>query len=318
MKSPLATAGLLLVLLAAIGVVVWGSQLAQRRAEAERTFTFPDTAGIVAITLVEKHADTTFRRVDVLRRAQGWTIADTLEAFVQPVQTLLQTLVLQTVRAPVAPSAVRNVLKFLKDHRVEVTLRWKGGREETFYVGGPTPDQRASYMLRPGSNQPYEVFIPGFEGYVTSRYYPDLSVWQPNTVFAAKAADLRAVQVDFYGEPGESWRLERSLPGGPWRLATEEPLDSAKAADYLLAYTGPFYADELANPDSLSGLEPLAEVRLLLWSEKAYHFTVYPHSSSSIHYYLKLHHSPYFSYVIGRYTLDRLLYRRREFLARPS
>lgn len=318
MRSSLATAGLLLVLLGAIGVVVWGSQLAQRRAEAERTFTFPDTGGIVAISLVEKHADTVFRRIDLRRTGGRWTIGDTLEAFLQPVQTLLQTLTLQTVRAPVAPSAVRNVLSFLKDHRVEATLRWKDGREEVLYVGGPTPDQRASYMLRPGSDQPYEVFIPGFEGYVTSRYYPDLSTWQPNTVFTATAAELRAVQIDFYGEPGESWRLERPLPGGPWRLATEEPIDSARTADYLLAYVGPFYADELAHPDSLAGLSPFAEVRLFLWSDNAYHFTVYPHSSSSLHYYLKLHHSPYFSYVIGRYTMDRLLYRRRDFTAPPS
>lgn len=318
MKSSLATAGLLVVLLSAIGVVIWGSQIAQRRAEAERTFTFPDTGGIVAISLIEKHADTVFRRIDLRRTAGTWTIADTLEAFMQPVQTLLRTLTLQTVRAAVAPPAVRNVLGFLKDHRVEVTLQWKDGREERFLVGGPTPDQRASYMLRPGSDQPYEVFIPGFEGYVTSRYYPDLSTWQPNIVFTAKAAELRAVQVDFYGEPEESWRLERPLPGSPWRLATEEPLDSARVADYLLAYTGPFHADELANPDSLAGLAPFAEVRLFLWSDKAYHFTVYPHSSSPIHYYLKLHHSPYFSYVIGRYTLDRLLYRRRELLSRPA
>lgn len=318
MKSTWATAGLLLVLAGAIGLVIWGSQAAERRAEAKRRFTFPDTADLVAISLIEKHADTLFRRVDLRRSAQSWTIADTLEAFVQPVQTLLQTLVLQTVRAPVAPTALRNVLKFIKDHRVEVTLRWKGGREETFYVGGPTPDQRASYMLRPGSDQPYEVFLPGFEGYVTSRYYPDLSVWQPNIVFTAKAAELRAVQVDFYGEPGESWRLERSLPGTPWRLATEEPLDSAKVADYFLAYTGPFYADELAHPDSLAQATPLAEVRLSLWSNTNYHFTVYAHPWSPLHYYLKLHHPPYFFYIIGRYTLDRLLYRREELVRRTA
>lgn len=317
MRVSWASVGLLLVLLIAIGVVVWGGQIAARRAEAEKRFSFPDTGAIVAISLVEKHSDTIYRRIDLRRTSSGWTIGDTLEAFIQPVQTLLKTIAGQTPRAAVPPSALQNVLSFLREHRVEVTLRFRDGREESFYVGGPTPDQMASYMIRPGSGQPYEVFLPGLEGYLTSRYYPDMGAWQANQIFYARAADLQAIQVDYHGSPAESWRLERSQPNAPWRLATGETPDSFAVAEYLMAYVGPFYADELSTPDSLQGLSPIADIQLFRWDGKKYHWTVYPHASSPLHYYVRLWHSPYFTYIIGRYILDRLLYRRAQLYQRP-
>ncbi|MCS7297417.1 MAG: DUF4340 domain-containing protein [Bacteroidia bacterium] len=313
MRVSWASVGLLIVVLTAIGIVIWGNHLATRRAEAEKRFAFPDTGEIIEIHLLEKHSDTIFRRIDLFRRKKGWFIGDTLEAFDQPVNTLLKTLAGQVPRAPVAPTARRNVLSFLREHRIEVTLRFRDGRTETFYVGGPTPDQLATYMLRPGRDQPYEVFLPGLEGYLTSRYYPDMGVWQPNQVFSAQAAEIRAIQVDFYGEPQSSWRLERSQPTSPWELATGEPVDSLTLAEYLLAYTGPFYADDLASPDSLLDLSPIVDVQIFLWNNQKYHYTVYPHRSSPLHYYIKLWHSPYFTYVISRHTLDRLLYRRKHF-----
>lgn len=316
-RNLLLTVGLFLVLAGAAVLVVVGPRLVEARERRARTFSFPDTAALVEIRLIEKHVDTVFRQILLRRQKDGsWLIGDTLEVFSQPLQTLLHTLVVQTPRAPVATTAVRNVLKFLKEHRVEVFLRFKDGREEVFYVGGPTPDQRASYMLRPGSDQPYEVFVPGFEGYVTSRYYPDISVWQPNVLFEVRPVDLQAIQLEWVGEPAQSWKLERSQPGAPWRLASGESTDSAQVAEYLLAYTGKFYADEWAPPDSLVGLSPLAEMRLFLWSGKTYHLVVYPHGSSPLHYYVRLFHSPYFTHIIGRHTMDRLLWRREQFLAR--
>lgn len=316
MKINWALVGLLLVLLIAIGAVIWGGQIASQRAMRERQFAFPDTGAIMEIQLVEKHADTVYRRIDLRRTRRGWLIGDTLEAFIQPVQTLLKTIAGQTPRAPVSQTAIRNVLSFLREHRVEVTLKFQDGRTEHFYVGGPTPDQMATYMLRVGSDQPYEVFLPGLEGYITSRYYPDLSAWQPNTVFAARAADLQAIQIDYHGEPAKSWRLERPHPEAAWRLASGEPIDSIATAEYLMAYVGPYYADELGQADSLVGLSPIAEVQLFLWQGKKYHWTVYPHSSSPLHYYLRLWHSPYFVYIISRYTMDRLLYERGQLVKR--
>ncbi|MEN2993150.1 MAG: DUF4340 domain-containing protein [Bacteroidia bacterium] len=304
----------LLVLAVGVGVVWWGGWLAARRAEAERRFQFPDTANIVEIHLVEKHEDTAFFALRLVRRGGSWWIGDTLEAFMQPVTSLLQTLAQQMPRAPVASPAVRNVLEFLRSRRVEVTLYFRDGQKEVFYVGGPTPDQLATYMLRPGSSQPYEVFLPGLEGYLTPRYRPDLSAWQPNKIFAALAVELRAIQLDYFGKPQESWRLERLAPNGPWQLASGEALDSARLSDYLLAYSGPFYADDLVSPDSLADLPTFADMRLELWSGKVYHWSLYLHPNSPLHYYVRLWHSPYFCYVIGRYTMDRLLYRRMDFL----
>ncbi|MCS6789470.1 MAG: DUF4340 domain-containing protein [Bacteroidia bacterium] len=312
--TPWATIGLVVVLLAAITAVIWGSRIANQRAEAERNFAFPDTANIVEIHLVEKHADTILRRIDLYRRPKGWIIADTLEVFDQPLQTLLYTLAKQKARAAVPSTALRNVLKFLQEHRIEVTLVFRDGRHEVFFVGGPTPDEKASYMIKPGQTQPYEVYLPGLEGYITTRYYADIGVWQPNKIFEARMADIRSIQIDYAGEPGESWHLERPQPESAWQLSSGEPLDSLRVAEYLSGFTGPFYADDWVHPDSLIGAAPLAEVALKLYSGKNYRWTVYKHTTSPIHYYIRLWHSPYFTYTISSYRLDGFLYRRRQFI----
>jgi len=309
-----ASVGLFVVVVGGIGVVVWGTRWLEARRAREHTFTFPDTQAIVEIQLVELHADTVARRLNLKRTPRGWLIGDTLEAFLQPVRTLLKTLAGQQPRAPVAESAKANVLRFLKEHRIEVTLLFADGRRERFYVGGPTPDQGASYMLREGFDQPYEVFLPGHTGYLTTRYYPDLDAWQENVLFTARVADLQALQLDYAGDPAESWRLERPRYDAAWTLATGEPLDSLAVAEYLLAYTGKFLADGLASPDSLVGLQPFAELRLFPWKGKPFHLVLYPHSNSPLHYYVKLLHSPYFVHVISRYQMDRLLYRRSQFV----
>lgn len=285
---------------------------AHQEAEAQR-FAIADTNAIVRIDLVEKHSDTVYRQLFLVRKNGGWRVNDTLPALEQTVHNLLKVLKSQMARAPVAASAQRNILRFLKSDRIEVTLTFKDGSRETFYVGGPTPDQRASYMLKLGYDQPYEVFMPGLEGYLTPYYVPNLLAWHKAILFEVRSADLASVSLAYLGSPEKSWTLERRAPTDAWRLATGEAIDSLRVADYLLHYTGRLLGQELAHPDSLQGLLPTYELILQTFEPQKFHLVVYPHPSSSFHYYVRLLHSPYFTYYVERSLLDPLFVPRTHF-----
>ena len=309
---------LIVVIATAIGGLYWVDRYrAYREAEAKR-FQARDTAAITRIELVETHADTVYRRLFLVRRNGQWWVNDSLEAFIDPVQRLLRVLAGQTPRSPVAQTALTNTLRFLKEHRIEVTIHYADGQKDAFFVGGPTPDQRASYMLKVGADQPYEIFFPGFEGYLTPYYIPDLSVWQENPVFQVSVTDLQRLSLTYYDDPTKSWVLERPQPTAPWQLIPDGLPDSLHLAEYLLIYSGKLLADEITPPDSLSGLLPLYELSLSTFSQKRYQVTIYPHRSSPLHYYLRLHHSPYFTYTITRSQMDPYLVPRSYLLRGPA
>ncbi len=309
------TAALLLGLII-IGVAS-GLYLAERyrtyqEAEGQR-FAIADTGAIVRIDLVEKHGDTLYRRLFLVRKGQSWRVNDTLPALEQTVHNLLKVLRSQVARAPVSASAQRNVLRFLARDRIEVTLTFRDGTQETFYVGGPTPDQRASYMIKLGYDQPYEVFMPGLEGYLTPYYVPNLSAWHEAILLEVRPVDLAKISLAYLGSPDKSWTLERSQPMAAWRLATGEPIDSLQLADYLLHYTGRLLAQDLVLPDSLQGLNPAYELIIQTFEPRQFHLVIYPHPSSPFHYYVRLLHSPYFTYYVERILLDRFLVPREYF-----
>ncbi len=309
---------LIVVIVVAIGGLYWADRYrAHHEAESKR-FHARDTATLFRIDLVEKHADTIYRQLYLVRREGRWWVNDTLEAFVDPVQRFLRIVAGQIPRSPIPQSARTNILRFLKEHRIEVTLQYADGSREAFFVGGPTPDQRASYMLKAGHDQPYEVFFPGFEGYLTPYYIPDLSTWQENLVFRVSAIDLERVSLIYHEDPAKSWTLERPRPDSSWRLMPSDTPDSLRLTEYLLSYNGPLSADEIVPPDSLIGLLPLYELSLRTFSQKRFQISIYPHRSSPLHYYLRLHHSPYFTYVIGRSRMDLYLVPRSYFLRVPS
>jgi hypothetical protein len=132
------------------------------------------------------------------------------------------------------------------------------------------------------------------------------------------AADLRSLSLTYYDDPSKSWTLQHAEPEAPWQLLPDQSPDSLRLAEYLLAYTGKLTADEIAPPDSLTGLLPLYELALQTFSQKQFRVTIYPHRSSPLHYYLRLHHSPYFTYTIGRSRMDIYLVPRSHFLRAPA
>jgi hypothetical protein len=79
---------------------------------------------------------------------------------------------------------------------------------KTYYIGDVTQDNQGTYMLMEGADEPYIVHIPGFRGFVSTRYSTVKADWRDFTVFKTPIGEIASVQVEFPLDPGQSFRMD--------------------------------------------------------------------------------------------------------------
>jgi hypothetical protein len=124
-----------------------------------------------------------------------------------------------------------------------------------------TQDNMGTYMLVDGSETPYITYIPGFNGYLSSRYSAIESDWLDHTVFNAKYNNIHAVSVDNYDLPDQSFKLVKNGPRefSVFALHGNKEVmqyDTTKVMDYFTGFENLRYEDILNDltPDSKAKL----------------------------------------------------------------
>ncbi len=167
--------------------------------ETLRDFAVQDTAAITKIFLADKNNKT----VTLERSSPGiWMVNGKYKARMDAVQTLLYTIQKVDVKEPVSKKAQDNVIKRLAG--ISVKCEIYAGRKllKAYYVGAETQDQTGTFMIlidpetmKP-SAKPFITYIPGFEGYLTTRYFVDERAWRELTVFKYDPSTIQSVRVE--------------------------------------------------------------------------------------------------------------------------
>jgi hypothetical protein len=135
-----------------------------------RDFSIEDTASINRIFMVDKENNT----ADLREKEDGrWYINDKYLAKKHSINVLLKTFKRMTIKNPVARSAEKNIIKQLATKSVKVEVYSGDDIIQTYYIGGVTQDQTGTYALLEGSDRPFVIEIPGFRGYLSSRFYTE-------------------------------------------------------------------------------------------------------------------------------------------------
>lgn len=167
-------------------------------------FAVKDTASITRIFLADKFGN----RVQLERQAGGkWVLEGGAPARSETVRNLLETLSSLSVRMPVGRAAYNNIIKLLSAEGVKCEV-YKGDElVKTLYVGSPTQDYEGTYMMLEGSAAPYVVEIPGFHGYLTTRFSAVADEWKSNVVFSIPFNELAGVRIENVHKPEESYEV---------------------------------------------------------------------------------------------------------------
>lgn len=178
--------------------------------EELRDFAYGDTAAITKIFLADKQG----RTVTLERQAGApWKVNGKFNARPDAVQTLLFTISKVDVKEPVGKAAQDNIVKQLAAKAVKCEI-YKGDElVKAYYVGSETQDMTGTYMIlmdletmKP-SAKPFITYIPGFEGYLTTRYFTEEAGWRDRTVFQYIPSDITSVKLETPFSPELGYEL---------------------------------------------------------------------------------------------------------------
>jgi hypothetical protein len=208
----------LILLLVAIALVVTNSYTTLRKEVSD--FSIEDTASVTKIFLADKNNN----EVTLERSAdQTWLVDGKYTAQQAKISSFLKTLMDLEVRSPVPLAARNNVItrmaviaKKIEIYQIsprinlfnKIRLFPHEKLTRTYYVGDVTQDNQGTFMLMEGAEEPYIVHIPGFRGFVSTRYSTVEAEWRDYTVFKTRINEILSVKVEFPLRPEQSYQLE--------------------------------------------------------------------------------------------------------------
>jgi len=207
-----------ILLLAAVTLVVTNSYTTLRKDISD--FSIEDTASVTRIFLADKNNNEV-----TLERSAGntWLVNGKYAAQKEKISSFLKTLMDIEVRSPVPLAARNNVITRMAVIAKKIEIYQISPRinifnkirlfpykklTKTYYVGDVTQDNQGTFMLMDGAEEPYIVHIPGFRGFVSTRYSTIKADWRDYTVFKTPINEIQSVRVEFPFQPEQSYQFD--------------------------------------------------------------------------------------------------------------
>ena len=273
---------IVLVALAILAAILLVTNTQGTFRKQSNSFAVSDTANITKFFLADKNNNT----VKVERLANGkWLLNDKYEVNPTMVEVMLKTFIGIDVKAPVAKSKRNTIIRLMAGKSVKIEIYQKVYRinlfdriklfpheknTRTYYVGDATMDNSGSFMLMEGSEDPYIVYLPGFRGFVTTRYSAMEADWRSHSVFKLRVPEIRSVSVKFNDAPESSFMINNQN-NRSFTLTSLidnrniEQFDTLKLVEYLSRYKNLNYERILdvmtkSKLDSILSLTPTFEI----------------------------------------------------------
>lgn len=130
------------------------------------------------------------------------------------ISTLLLTMKKVDIKEPVGKKAQDNVVKQMAADAVRCEIYQDGKLTKAYYVGSQTQDMTGTYMIlmdletmKP-SAKPFVTYIPGFEGFLTTRYFTQEKLWRDRTIMTYVPSDIKSVKLEVPDRPELGWQLD--------------------------------------------------------------------------------------------------------------
>lgn len=262
-----------LLILVAIAVYFFVSKSSGTIKNELKDFAITDTASIDKIFISDSKGD----KATLTRGDKYWVVDGAHKARPDGVELLLNTFYRIAVKAPVAKAALNNVITDIATRTTKVEI-YQGGDKPTkvYYIGGATQDSHGTYMVLENNGEkssvPFITHVPGFNGYLTTRFYANPLQWRASNIFNYQPDEIASVEVTYSDKPEESFKIERNVNQlTVIDLLTNQPMkniDTNKVYQYLGMYGNINYEmvvlDELSveKQDSVRKTLPIFTINL--------------------------------------------------------
>ncbi len=162
-------------------------------------FAVSDTASITKVFLADKQN----RTVLLERTPEGWKANQKYFCRKDAIDNLLTTIKDIQVKSPVPKAEFETDIKRLASNGIKVEIYTTNPNKpfKVYYVGGPTSDHQGTYMLLENSSEPFIMYLPGFFGYLTTRYFTEERLWRDNAIFKNPYDKIKYVKAEYPKSP---------------------------------------------------------------------------------------------------------------------
>ncbi len=201
-------------------------------------FKVEDTASITKIFMADKNG----KRITLEKGKICWMINGKYPARQDAINLLIYTMRTLDIKSPVTKAGKDNVIKLMSGKSVKVEIYSEGDLIKQYYVGHENQDNDATFMLLTnldsGENydDPFLMHIPGFTGYLSSRYFLDEAEWRSRLIINYIPPQMRSIKIENAAVSDSSFVINlkntnsfelKSLKGQPI------PFDEMKMKQYL-------------------------------------------------------------------------------------
>jgi hypothetical protein len=202
---------LILSILAGISIYVYKTKSGNSTLNKEASnFKYKDTAQVDKIFIADKDG-----KLLTLDRVKGtWMVNNTYKARPDIMETLLRTIASVEVKSPVSKLSRENVIKVLASKSVKVEIYNNGNKVKQFYVGHTTQDHLGTYMLLTNPetdenySEPFITHIPGFEGFLNTRFITDELDWRDRLVMSIRPPQIKYIKMDLHEISDSSYIID--------------------------------------------------------------------------------------------------------------
>ena len=177
---------------------------------AKMDFAVEDTSSITKIFIVDNQG----KHVTLVKGENSWLVNNKYDARPDNIRLLMKTFSRIAVKAPVPKSAQDNIIKSIATKGTKVEIYQGGGQpSKVYYMGNSTMDQTGTYMLLETegvkSSVPFIMHIPGFKGFLYSRFFTDSQQWRDAAIFKYQPQDIQKLEVTYYETPEQSFTITK-------------------------------------------------------------------------------------------------------------
>ena len=221
MKKNKTTIILAIILIAIAALLIWNNRYLTTRRGDSVDFMVWDTASVTRVYLVDRYDHESLLE----RQEKGWSLNKDYTAHPKNIDQLLYTLYRVRIKTPVSKASHDNIVLQMASSSTKVEvyqnvprinlfnkikLFFHEKRTKVFYVGEATKDSSGTFMIKEGADQAYIVYIPGFRGYISTRFSADPDDWRDHVIFNKSLADIQSLTVEFGDDPMLGFRIDNT------------------------------------------------------------------------------------------------------------
>ncbi|WP_421754744.1 DUF4340 domain-containing protein [Croceimicrobium sp.] len=215
-------------------------------------FAVKDTASITKIVLSDK----TPNKSTIQRTSDGWILDNEYPVRRDAIEVLMETLYRMEMKNFVPQRMVPEVEKHLAvfGKRVEI---YKGDQlAKVIYVGLQTSNDMATYMKLEDGDLPYAVHIPGFNGFLNTRFITEPHLWRARNAVRINARNIKEVEMIYPDSLEASFKIRVFSPDSIYMLSLDtkevvSDFSGLKGKLYLAACSQLKYEGEIIPSDPI-------------------------------------------------------------------